>query len=299
MQIPNVSRSLRMAVLSFAFLSAATAQAAKSKAAKVDLNNATAAELEALPGVGPTLAQKIIGGRPYAKVADLAKAGVPSATIEKISGLVKVGKAPMSSPPEKAVASTGSQKARSNEEKASATAATTSGKGAKVSSVPAARVDLNRAPQKDLEALPGVGEATAKKIIAGRPYSSVGDLSRAGVSDGTIQNISSLVFVSGGARKSSASSAHAAPPTGASPAGSSAARATGNPTSARNPEPEAQAPYQAPPAHGMVWVNLSTKVYHYEGDQWYGRTKEGKYMTEAEAIAAGYHASKQKAPAPR
>jgi hypothetical protein len=54
------------------------------------------------------------------------------------------------------------------------------------------------------------------------------------------------------------------------------------------------APYQAPPRAGMVWVNTSTKIYHYEGDPWYGRTKEGKYMSEQEAIAAGYRASKQK-----
>ena len=43
----------------------------------------------------------------------------------------------------------------------------------------------------------------------------------------------------------------------------------------------------------MVWVNTATKVYHYEGDRWYGNTKEGKYMTEADAIKAGYRASKE------
>jgi hypothetical protein len=51
----------------------------------------------------------------------------------------------------------------------------------------------------------------------------------------------------------------------------------------------------APPAKGMVWVNTSTKVYHREGDRWYGNTKHGKYMTEADAVAAGYHASKEPA----
>jgi len=34
------------------------------------------------------------------------------------------------------------------------------------------------------------------------------------------------------------------------------------------------------------------KIYHYEGDRFYGKTKSGKYMTEQEAIGAGYRASK-------
>jgi hypothetical protein len=46
----------------------------------------------------------------------------------------------------------------------------------------------------------------------------------------------------------------------------------------------------------MVWVNTATKVYHYEGDRWYGTTKEGKFMTEQDAIKAGYRASKEGAP---
>ena len=46
----------------------------------------------------------------------------------------------------------------------------------------------------------------------------------------------------------------------------------------------------------MVWVNTATKVYHREGDPWYGRTKAGKFMTEADAIKAGYRASKQSMP---
>jgi hypothetical protein len=43
----------------------------------------------------------------------------------------------------------------------------------------------------------------------------------------------------------------------------------------------------------MVWVNLDTKIYHREGDRYYGKTKNGKWLTEQEAIAAGYRASKQ------
>ena len=46
-----------------------------------------------------------------------------------------------------------------------------------------------------------------------------------------------------------------------------------------------------PPAagggHGLVWVNSETHVYHKEGSRFYGTTKKGKYMTEAEAMKEG------------
>ena len=48
--------------------------------------------------------------------------------------------------------------------------------------------------------------------------------------------------------------------------------------------------------NSVVWVNTRGKshTYHYAGSRWYGATKQGAYMCEADAGAAGYHASKSK-----
>lgn len=47
-----------------------------------------------------------------------------------------------------------------------------------------------------------------------------------------------------------------------------------------------------PKAGGMVWVNTQTGTYHKQGTRWYGKTRQGKYMLEADALKAGYKPAK-------
>ena len=46
---------------------------------------------------------------------------------------------------------------------------------------------------------------------------------------------------------------------------------------------------------GKVWVNEKSNTYHCPTDRYYGRTKTGAYMTEAEAKVKGAHADHGKA----
>jgi len=65
------------------------------------------------------------------------------------------------------------------------------------------------------------------------------------------------------------------------------------PASKPAPAPKPAAHQQTPAAHsaGTVWVNTDSGVYHKPGTRWYGKTKQGKYMTEADAQKAGYRAA--------
>lgn len=192
----------------------------------VDLNNATDDELMELPDVGEATAKKIVDGRPYETIDDLVKAKVPAATLERIRKRVTVGKIKA----KKAVDPKGPD-------------------------APTSRIDLNKATEDELVELPGVGEMTARKIIAGRPYAAIDDLEKAGLSEKAIAKIEGHVSIDG-------------KPIPPQPRG--------------DPAPGG--------GKGLVWVNLRTGVFHDETSRWYGRTKEGQYMTEAAARKAGHHA---------
>jgi hypothetical protein len=47
------------------------------------------------------------------------------------------------------------------------------------------------------------------------------------------------------------------------------------------------------PSDTVVWVNTPSRVYHYSGTHYYGHTKRGAYMCEADARAAGNRAARK------
>ena len=110
------------------------------------------------------------------------------------------------------------------------------------------KIDLNTASAKQLQELPGIGEAFSKKIIAARPLRTLKELSKLGIPPPAIARLRPLVTLS-------------------------IARPGGK---------------LKPPKKGLVWVNTDSKIYHKEGSPWYGNTKEGKWMTEADAVKAGF-----------
>src|SRR5439155_12643680 len=80
-------------------------------------------------------------------------------------------------------------------------------------------------------------------------------------------------------------------PTSSVSASPSAAGATTTSSTKTKTAVTATATPAAGGGHGLVWVNTETHVYHKEGSRFYGTTKKGKYVSEADAIKEGDRAA--------
>jgi hypothetical protein len=90
-----------------------------------------------------------------------------------------------------------------------------------------------------------------------------------------------------GGSSTPAAAAPTAPAAPAAPAATAAPAAKTAPAKTKTMASTTPAPGGGP---GMVWLNTSTKVYHCYGTKYYGTTKAGAYMSEADAKAKGAHA---------
>jgi hypothetical protein len=159
---------------------------------------------------------------------------------------------------------------------------------------PATLVDLNTATEEQLQEVPGIGPAYAKKIVAARPYTTISELSKSGIPASRLEKIMPLVTVK----------AKAAATTEKPAATAKTPRITKTEATAKTDEkaekaekpvkkPASTTAQQAPPRKGMVWANTDSKIYHLEGSRWYGKTQQGQWMTEEEAVKQGFRKSKQ------
>jgi comEA protein len=152
----------------------------------VDLNRATAEDLDALPGVGPALAQRIVDYRqahgPFKQLDDLREvSGIGPQNLQKLKPLLNLGGPETMPPPAGEATFTPGESVSGTNLKSQAGQLPGNKSGFQVKT-PGCAIDPNRSSQADLETLPGIGPVLAKRIIAYRqvhgPYKKIDDLRR-------------------------------------------------------------------------------------------------------------------------
>jgi len=221
----------------------ATPSAKSSAGAKIDVNTADAETLQTLPGIGPATARAIIAARPFSSVNDLEKVpGIGAAKLHDLRPLVRVSRTAAASKSEPKENAASRAPDRSPTKSASTTTrrepadtpSSSSPRRDATASTPGARIDVNTADAATLETLPGVGPATARAIIAGRPYASVDDLEKvSGIGAARLADLRDHVTVSTRSARTTTSPSRSSRPAATPPITDPAPR-----TATRIPEPE-------------------------------------------------------------
>ncbi len=166
---------------------------------KVDLNTASAKDLEGLKGIGPAKAKKIIAARPYKTVDELSKAGLSTKEIEGLKPFVIIGSPAPAPAPAAPVATAKPAVATKPTAPPKETPAKKESKPAAApvaKLAPGEKVNINTASQEKLEALPDIGPVRAKGIIDGRPYKTIEDIKKVkGIGDKIFNKIKDLITV--------------------------------------------------------------------------------------------------------
>ncbi len=156
----------------------------------VDVNRATPEELRTLPGIGPSIAGRIVESReregPYTSVDDLLRVkGIGPRTLDRLRGLVTVGDPPPAGAPRPAAAPPGPEPAVAKVLRPEELTEP---------------VDINRASADELRQLPGVGKTIARAIVEDRtqkgPFTSVDDLGRVkGIGKRRLERLRGMITV--------------------------------------------------------------------------------------------------------
>ena len=131
---------------------------------KMNINTASAAELQTLPKIGKKIAQRIIDHRPFKSIDDLKRVPrIGDKIVDRIRPLVTVGTA-------EDMAAAGKKAAPSEEKPVKA------GKYWTKTLPPGPKININTASAAELESLPNIGAKKAQLIIEARPFNTVDDI---------------------------------------------------------------------------------------------------------------------------